>query len=129
MGAGSSDPRASTGEGCAERSQRRRVSEKALRTAREKLGIKPAKSGFAGGWIWALPSPQDAREPSQDAQPREWAPWAPSSDGAPRFPAPTQTPEEAAAAERRRQRAKTKRALKAAGWTAAELVALESVQT
>jgi putative DNA primase/helicase len=112
------------------------ISEKALRTAREKLGIKPAKSGFAGGWIWALPSPQDAREPSQDAQDaqqREWAPWAPSSDKAPRFPAPTQTPEEAAAAERRRQRAKTKRALKAAGWTAAEvaaeLVALESVQT
>jgi hypothetical protein len=26
-----------------------------LRRAREKLGIKPKKSDFSGGWVWALP--------------------------------------------------------------------------
>ena len=31
------------------------ISEKALRTARERLGIKPTKSGFSQGWRWALP--------------------------------------------------------------------------
>jgi hypothetical protein len=31
------------------------ISEKALRRARERLGIKPTKPEFAGGWVWALP--------------------------------------------------------------------------
>lgn len=31
------------------------VGEKALRRAREQLGIKPTKQGFDGGWVWALP--------------------------------------------------------------------------
>ena len=31
------------------------VGEKALRRAREQLGIKPTKGGFEGGWVWALP--------------------------------------------------------------------------
>jgi putative DNA primase/helicase len=35
-------------------------SDKALRTAREKLGIKPTKSGFSGGWQWAISTPEDA---------------------------------------------------------------------
>ena len=42
------------------------ISAKSLRSAREALGIKPEKSGFEGGWVWALPRcPQeveDARE-------------------------------------------------------------------
>ena len=38
------------------------ISEKALRTARERLDIKPTKSGFSGGWRWKLP-----REDAQDA--------------------------------------------------------------
>lgn len=36
------------------------ISEKALRTARERLGIKPTKGGFSAGWYWSLPS-QDAQ--------------------------------------------------------------------
>lgn len=31
------------------------LSEKALRTARARLGVKPVKSGFGGGWTWGLP--------------------------------------------------------------------------
>jgi len=31
------------------------ISPKSLRSAREALGIKPGKSGFEGGWVWALP--------------------------------------------------------------------------
>ena len=31
------------------------ISAKSLRSARETLGIKPEKSGFEGGWVWALP--------------------------------------------------------------------------
>ena len=31
------------------------ISAKSLRTAREALGIKPAKTGFEGGWVWSLP--------------------------------------------------------------------------
>lgn len=36
------------------------LSDKALRTARERLGIRSSKSGFSGGWCWALPA-EDAR--------------------------------------------------------------------
>ena len=38
------------------------ISDKALRRARERLGIKPQKSGFGGGWEWGLP-PEDALDP------------------------------------------------------------------
>jgi len=42
------------------------ISSKSLRSAREALGIKPEKSGFEGGWVWALPKmpseSEDARE-------------------------------------------------------------------
>jgi putative DNA primase/helicase len=31
------------------------MSVKSVRSAREALGIKPEKSGFEGGWLWALP--------------------------------------------------------------------------
>jgi hypothetical protein len=31
------------------------IAGKPLRTAKEKLGIKPKKAGFEGGWVWALP--------------------------------------------------------------------------
>lgn len=36
------------------------LSDKALRTARGRLGVKPMKSGFGGGWTWALPA-EDAQ--------------------------------------------------------------------
>lgn len=32
------------------------ISEKTLRRARERLGIKPAKRGFSAGWWWELPA-------------------------------------------------------------------------
>lgn len=35
------------------------ISPKSLRSAREALGIKPEKTGFEGGWVWA-PPPEDA---------------------------------------------------------------------
>jgi putative DNA primase/helicase len=42
------------------------ISPKTLRSAREALGIKPAKAGFDGGWVWRLPKVpsevEDARE-------------------------------------------------------------------
>jgi RecA-family ATPase len=38
------------------------ISKKSLRRAQEKLGIKPEKSGFAEGWVWTLPSNEDAQE-------------------------------------------------------------------
>jgi len=43
------------------------ISDKALRCARERLGIKPRKRDFAGGWFWGMPS-QDALLAPQDAQ-------------------------------------------------------------
>ena len=49
------------------------VSDKQLRRAREKLGIKPTKSSMSGPWVWELP-PEDAHpayEDAQDAQPAE----------------------------------------------------------
>jgi hypothetical protein len=39
------------------------ISDKALRRAREKLGIKPRKRDFAGGWWWEInPAAQDAQD-------------------------------------------------------------------
>jgi AAA domain-containing protein len=43
------------------------ISEKALRRARERLGIKPEKREFNGGWWWGLPATEDAQG-AQDAQ-------------------------------------------------------------
>lgn len=40
------------------------ISDKALRRARERLKIRPSKSGFSGAWTWALP---------EDAQPAQGA--------------------------------------------------------
>ena len=42
------------------------IGNKPLRSARGKLGIKPIKTGFSGGWVWALP--QDALK-AQEAHP------------------------------------------------------------
>jgi len=43
------------------------ISDKSLRCGREKLGIKPRKSAFTGGWEWGLT--EDAQT-SQDAHPK-----------------------------------------------------------
>lgn len=57
-------------------------SKKQIRTAREKMGIKPQKSGMGAGWYWSLPPDfvpkpewlvavgerEDAHEDAQDAQ-------------------------------------------------------------
>lgn len=47
--------------------RRAALTDKTIRVAREKLGIKPAKTGFEGGWEWALP--EDALNPDQDRAP------------------------------------------------------------
>lgn len=44
------------------------IGDKPLRRARERLGIKPKKREFAGGWEWALPSIEVAQD-AQDAYP------------------------------------------------------------
>ncbi|MEE4383695.1 MAG: AAA family ATPase [Pseudomonadales bacterium] len=44
------------------------ISEKQLRTARSKLKVTTRKSGFSGGWRWALPGSEDAPEDAQGAQ-------------------------------------------------------------
>lgn len=46
------------------------ISEKPLRRAREKLGIKPRKDTFSGPWVWALSVHEDAQN-SEDAQPKK----------------------------------------------------------
>lgn len=38
------------------------ITEKMLRRAREKLGLKTHKSDFKGGWVWSLPGHEDAQE-------------------------------------------------------------------
>ena len=38
------------------------INDKPLRTAREKLKIKPQKSSFQGPWMWALPHHEDAQQ-------------------------------------------------------------------
>lgn len=45
------------------------INEKPLRSARERLGIKPKKSAFSGGWEWSLPNHEDALK-SEDALPK-----------------------------------------------------------
>jgi len=47
------------------------ISEKSLRTAKERVRVISKKQAYAGGWMWELPSPQDARtsQDAQDAQP------------------------------------------------------------
>jgi putative DNA primase/helicase len=42
------------------------IGDKPLRTARERLGIKPYRREFSGGWWWSLPTRQDAQG-AQDA--------------------------------------------------------------
>ena len=42
------------------------IADKPLRTARERLRIKPYRREFSGGWWWSLPTAQDAQI-SQDA--------------------------------------------------------------
>ena len=42
------------------------IADKPLRTARERLRIKPYRREFSGGWWWTLPTCQDAQIP-QDA--------------------------------------------------------------
>jgi putative DNA primase/helicase len=43
------------------------IGDKPLRSAREKLGIKPTRREFVGGWWWVFPDAQDAQF-AQDAQ-------------------------------------------------------------
>ena len=43
------------------------IADKPLRTARERLRIKPYRREFSGGWWWTLPTRQDAQG-AQDAQ-------------------------------------------------------------
>ena len=49
------------------------ISDKALRTARERIGVKPRKVGFGNGgsWVWELPPTKDAQlaEDAYGAQP------------------------------------------------------------
>jgi putative DNA primase/helicase len=42
-----------------------------VRRAQKALGIKPRKSGMAGGWTWQLPSTEAAHEGVEDAHPKE----------------------------------------------------------
>ncbi len=42
------------------------IADKPLRTARERLGVKPYRREFSGGWWWTLPQRQDAQL-AQDA--------------------------------------------------------------
>lgn len=44
------------------------IGEKPLRTARERLGIRPRKRGMVGGWWWSLPGPEDALTRAEDAE-------------------------------------------------------------
>ena len=53
------------------------ISDKSLRRAREKLGIRPRKASFQGGWRWMLPG-EDAPQDAQDAQKQNGASWASS---------------------------------------------------
>jgi hypothetical protein len=46
---------------------------KAIRTAREAMGIKPQKAGMHEGWLWGLPKMPNH---SEDAHFRNWAPSA-----------------------------------------------------
>jgi len=62
-------------------------SDKAIRTARTRLGVKPRKVGLRDGWEWSLPHTHDATtkapnppEDAQDAHLSNGAPWAPSAD-------------------------------------------------
>ena len=41
------------------------ISDKALRSARERLGIKPQKDSFSSGWRWALRPVDDAHVPTK----------------------------------------------------------------
>jgi hypothetical protein len=43
------------------------ISDKALRMARERLGIKPVKRGFSAGWDWGLPLAEGAQDAAEDA--------------------------------------------------------------
>lgn len=43
------------------------ISDKALRRARERLGVKPYKREFSGGWWWGINGCEDAQD-AQDAQ-------------------------------------------------------------
>lgn len=43
------------------------INPKALRSAREALGIRPTKTGMNGGWVWELPKMPNPSEGAQDA--------------------------------------------------------------
>lgn len=61
------------------------LSDKQLRTAREKLGIQPIKRDFAGGWFWQLPTkmPQDAQFSRTQKTGASWASSASSPETEP----------------------------------------------
>ena len=57
---------------------------KAIRTAREALGITPQKAGMHEGWLWGLPKvpnhPPKMPNHPEDAHSRKWAPSAPEGN-------------------------------------------------
>ncbi len=55
------------------------ISDKQLRTAREKLGIQPKKLDFAGGWLWELPLPKLPQAARDSRTQNTGASWAPSA--------------------------------------------------
>ena len=85
-----------------------------VKRAAHRLGVERRKDGYQGRWVWTLPAEREAKgstEPAKECKgstlrrvhsllPLDDS--APSGDAAPRFPAPTQTPEEAAADSGRR---------------------------
>jgi hypothetical protein len=51
------------------------ISDKALRSARERLGIKPHKRGYQGAWVWELPGEDASKMPkgAKGAHDKTWA--------------------------------------------------------
>ena len=73
-----------------------------------RIGIERRKEGFNAGWVWALRREHNCEESAEGSEgitlrrvhsSHSSGDSAPSTDEPPRFPAPTQTPDEAAAAD------------------------------
>ena len=82
-----------------------------------RLGVQRCKEGYQGSWLWRLPGEDgDPKECKGSTHGRVHS-LLPLDDSAP------QTPDEAAAAELRRQRGLLAEHLTSAGWSAAEVAA------